>query len=75
MEEDFFDHELKEFVVCMKGKILEVLLHFISFLHAYDRKRGHNMLALILIQGLKAHELITIFLGHENATIIVAKYD
>jgi hypothetical protein len=33
------------------------------------------MLALILIQGLKAHELITIFLGHENATIIVAKYD
>ncbi len=46
VEEDFFYHQLKELVVCMKWKIMEVL-HFMSFLHAYERKRGHNMLALM----------------------------
>jgi len=34
MEEDFFDHELKELEVHMKWQILEVFLPFIPFLHA-----------------------------------------
>ncbi len=54
VEEDFFYHELKELMVCMKRKILEVLLHFISFFHAYDRKRGHNMLALMFNPRFKS---------------------
>jgi hypothetical protein len=75
VEKDFFDHELKEFEVCMKRQILEVLLPFISFLHAYDRKRGHNMLALMFDPRFKNMKLITIFLGRKNDVIIVAKYD
>ncbi len=59
----------------MKQQILEVLLPFISFLHAYDRKRGHNMLALMLSPRFKNMKLITIFVGRENAIVIVAKYD
>ncbi len=31
----------------MKRQILGVLLPFISFMHTFDRKRGHNMLALM----------------------------
>jgi hypothetical protein len=37
VEEDFFYHELKELVIRMKQQIMEVLLPFISFLHAFDR--------------------------------------
>jgi hypothetical protein len=33
----FFDHELKEFVIHMKQQVTEVLLAFLSFLHAFDR--------------------------------------
>jgi len=58
----------------MKRQILEVFLPFISFLHAYDRKRGHNMLALMLDPRLKNMRLIIVFLGHENVVIVV-KYD
>ncbi len=75
MGEGFFVHELKELKVHMKQQILEVLLPFISFLHAYDRKRGHNMLALMFNPRFKSMKLITIFLGRENAIVIVAEYD
>jgi hypothetical protein len=50
-------------------------LIFISFLHAYDRKRGHNMLALMLDPRLKNMKLITTFLGRGNVVVIVVKYD
>ncbi len=46
-----------------------------SFLHAYDRKRGHNMLVLMFDPRFKIMKLITIFLGCENGVVIVAKYD
>jgi hypothetical protein len=75
MEEDFFYHKLKELEVRMKWQILEVILAFISFLHSYDSKRGHNMLALMLNPRFKSMRLITIFLGCENATIIIVEYD
>jgi hypothetical protein len=61
VEEDFFDHELKELKVHMKWKILEVFLPFISFLHACDRKKGHKMLALMLDLRFKNMKLITVF--------------
>ncbi len=75
MEEDLFDHELKEFEVRMKLHILEVFLPLIFFLYAYDRKKGHNMLALMLDPRFKSMKLITIFLGHENVVVIIVEYD
>ncbi len=39
VEEDFFDHKLKEFAIHMK-QIVEVLFPFLSFLHAFDRTQG-----------------------------------
>jgi len=75
VEKDFFDHELKELEVYMKQQILEVLLAFISFLHAYDRKKRHNKLILMFNPRFKSMRLITIFLARENDVVIVAKYN
>jgi hypothetical protein len=61
VEEDFFDDELKDIEVRMKWQILEVLMAFISFLHAYDRKRGHNMLAPMLNPRFKSMRFIIVF--------------
>lgn len=48
---------------------------FISFLHAFDRKRGHNMLTLMFDPRFKSMWLVTTFLGDENVVAIVVEYD
>jgi hypothetical protein len=40
-------YEMEEFVCHMKWQVLEVLNHFLSFLHTF-LKNGHNVLALML---------------------------
>jgi len=55
-------------------------MHFISFLHAFYRKQGHNMLALMFDSRFKSTQLITAYLARENATRenatpIVVQYD
>ncbi len=46
-EINVFDYELEEFISCMKGQVLKVLLPFISFMHGLEKK-GHNMLVHML---------------------------
>ncbi len=41
----------------MKQQILEVLLAFISFLHAYDRKMDHIMLVLMFVNVEEIEDL------------------
>jgi hypothetical protein len=65
VEEDVFDHELKELMVQMKQQILKVLLPFISFLHIFDTRKGHNMLVLMFDPRFKSMKLVTMFMGHE----------
>ncbi len=62
-------------MVHMKWQILEVLLPFISFLHTFDTKRDHNMLALMFDLSFKSMLLVITFLGRENVATIVVKYD
>ncbi len=45
------------------------------FLHTFDKRKGHNMLVLTLDPRFKTMKLITMFMGHEYATLMVAKYD
>jgi hypothetical protein len=52
------------------GCLFNLLFLFCMYI---DRKRGHNMLALMLDPRFKNMRLITIFLGHEN--VIVVEYD
>ncbi len=59
----------------MKCKVLEVLLLVISVMHVVDKKKGHNMLALMLNLGYKSMCLMTSYLGHEVATKLVVNYD
>jgi hypothetical protein len=59
----------------MKWQILEVSLPFMSFLHAYDRKRGHNMLTLMFDPRFESMKLTTGFLSCENGAVIVVEYD
>jgi hypothetical protein len=75
VERDVFDYELKEFMIRMKKKILKVLLPFVSFLHVFDKEKGHNMLILMFDPRFKNMHLVTMFLGHENATGVVIEYD
>jgi hypothetical protein len=75
VEEDVFDHELKELMLQMKQQILEVLLPFISFLYIFERRKGHNMLALVLDPRFKSMRLVTMFMGHEDVTFVIVEYD
>jgi len=59
----------------MMRQILKVLLPFIFFLHAFDKKKGHNMLALMFDTRCKNMWLVTAFLGLEIVIAIVVNYD
>jgi hypothetical protein len=47
--------------------------HF--FLHTFDKRKDHNMLAFMFDPRFKNMWLATMFLGHENSIIMVVKYD
>jgi hypothetical protein len=74
-EEDFFYHKLKEFMICMKQQVLKAFLPLISFLHAFDRTRNHNMLALMLDPCFKNMLLVVMYLGWENVDVLVIEHD
>jgi hypothetical protein len=44
-------------------------------MHVIHKKKGHNMLALMLDHGYKNMCLITSYLGHEVATNLVVNYN
>jgi len=46
-----------------------------SFFFAFKKKKCHNMLALMFDPRSKSMHLVTMFLGCENITIIIVKYD
>lgn len=75
IEKDFFYHKLKEFMICMKQQVLKVFLPYILFLHAFDRTRNHNTLALMLDPCFKDMLLLVMYLGWENVDALVVKYD
>ncbi len=47
-EINVFDYELEELISCMKCQMLEVLLPFVSFMHIFQKKEGHNILVCML---------------------------
>jgi hypothetical protein len=50
---------------------LEVLLPLLSFLHDFDRKRDHDMLALIFYPRFKSIWLVIAILGCENVIVVL----
>lgn len=48
--------------------MLNILQYFFSFLHGFDRKNNHNILALMLDLKFKSMQLVTSYLGRENAS-------
>jgi hypothetical protein len=60
----------------MKKQIPKVLLPFVSSLHVFDKKKSHNMLVLMFDPRFKIMCLVIMFLGHENAVVVVVRgYD
>jgi hypothetical protein len=43
-----FDAKVEEFMVRMKLQVLEFFKNNLSFLDQFEKKKGHNMLALML---------------------------
>jgi hypothetical protein len=58
LEVNLFDAVLEELMVCMKCPLLEILQPFFSFLHGFDKKRAHNMLALMLDLKFKSMQMV-----------------
>jgi hypothetical protein len=77
LETNAFDVELTKLMICMKLQILEVLQPFLSFMHGFDKKRGHNMLVLILDPSFKNMWLVANYCGCEYAFAfaLVKEYD
>jgi len=68
-------NELEELILGMKHQVLEVLLPFISFMHGFQKMKGHNMLVLMLDPRYKSMHLVIIYLGREVVGILMAYYD
>jgi hypothetical protein len=66
-----FDAALTKLVIDMKHQILEVLQLFLSFMHGFDKKRGHNMLALMLNLGLKSIWLVVNYCDREPTSMLL----
>jgi hypothetical protein len=75
LEANAFDVELTKLMICMKLQILENLQPFLSFVHAFEKKRGHNMLVLILDPSFKNMWLEANYHGCEYAFALVKEYD
>jgi hypothetical protein len=58
----------------MKSKVLEVLNLLLSF-YTRLRKKGLNMLTLMLDPIYKSMRLVTIYVGHNNVIVLVVEYD
>jgi hypothetical protein len=48
---------------------------FPFFLHEVEKRKYHNIFALMLDPKFKSMRLVSIYMGHDNATIIVVAYD
>ncbi len=44
-------------------------------MHAFDRIKGHNMLAFVFNPRFKSMQLVTMYLDCENFVVIVVEYD
>jgi len=75
LETNAFDVELTKLMIRMKLQILEFFQPFLSFMHGFDKKRGHNMLVLILDPSFKNMWLVFNFHGREHAFALVKEYD
>ncbi len=58
-------------MIRMKKQIPKVFLPFVSSLHVFDKNKCHNMLVLMFDTRFKNMCFITMFLGHENAIVVV----
>jgi hypothetical protein len=70
----FFNQKLEVFLHHMKQYVLDVMYLFLSFLREVEKKNDHNIFALMLPK-FKFMRLVSIYMGHDNATILVVAYD
>jgi hypothetical protein len=75
LEASIFNAKLVELVLRMKCQMLKVVKPFFSFLHGFDRKKGHNILTFMLDPMFKNLRLVSRYLGHENTSTLVVQYD
>lgn len=58
-----------------KKKVLDVLNSFLSFLHCVAKKKGHNMLVLMLDPIFKSMHLLNIYASCDNVIVLIVAYD
>jgi hypothetical protein len=76
VDDDFSLHvEIIFFARNMKREVIGVIDSFLSSLTKYDKKKTHNMLALMLDIKFESLRLISSFIGCELDIAIVIKYD
>jgi len=65
---------LNKIMVCMKHEIIRSLNPFNSFLHVFRKKKGHNILGLMLDPKFK-FRLVSNNLRCDRVAILVTQYD
>lgn len=74
-DDSSLDVEIKTFARNMRREVIGVIDFFLSSLTKYDKKKAHNLLALMLDFKFKSLKLISSFIGRELGVAIVIKYD
>jgi len=62
-------------MVHMNYKILGIINPFISFLHVFKMKKGHNIVVLMLDLMFKILHMVSSNLGNDKVAILVAQYN
>jgi len=55
--------------------MLEVMSLFFFFTHTFEKRKGHNMLAITLDPKFKSMCLVTTYVACDNVIVLIAKYD
>jgi len=59
----------------IRREVINVLDYFLSFLKIYDKRKGHNMISLMLNPRYKSLHIVSSFVGREQGVALVEKYD
>jgi len=59
----------------IRKELINVLDYFLSFLKIYDKKKGHNMISLMLDPRYKSLCIVSSFVGREQGVAFVEEYD
>jgi hypothetical protein len=74
-DDSIVSDELSLLTSNIRREVINVLDFFLSFLSIYDKRKGHNMIFLMLNPRYKSLHIVLSFVGKVQGVALVEEYD